>query len=158
MIYYSGLGFLFSPVFFIGALPTRATTLFPLPSVQCVSEYRHRTQCLDTCSCRQSVFCFFPFSRCSAWHAGGATAVRPKVTLMETEGTFLCVSSAILWCPPSPFQRWLDLFFSPMLLEPCQHTPLDRDMQIFSIGKQPNRPADRPVKLSVNWLLYRTAT
>lgn len=67
-------------------------------------------------------------------------AEQPKVTLMKTEGAF-CLSalpsravhppiSAVAWLPPTP-----------VILEPCQHTPLDRDMQILSSGNgQPSRP------------------
>lgn len=150
MIYYTSLGcffpsFFFFSIFFISALPTRTTTLFPLPSVECVREYRHRTRSLDTCFCLFFFFFFFS-ARPSAADAvclacrKAIGAEQPKVTLMKTEGAF-CLSalpsravhppiSAVAWLPPTP-----------VILEPCQHTPLDRDMQILSSGNgQPSRP------------------
>lgn len=134
MIYYTSLFFVCFSVFFISGLPKHTPTSFPLPSVQCVSEYRHQTQ--------SPTFAVLPSAGVALRLAcRRVIAEWPKVTLMETEGS-VCLSALPPRAvhPPISAVAWLVFVFFPVLLEPCQQTPLDRDMQILlSENSQPSR-------------------
>lgn len=121
----------FFSVFFISAVPTGSTTLFPLPSVQCVSEYRRRAAWPLALTVR-AFFSSPPLScRCSLL---GMQEADCRVAKSYTDGNwvrFLFGSSAIPCCPPSHFSSGI-FFFPPIPLELCQQTPLDRDMLMSS--------------------------
>lgn len=148
LLHQSGL---FFPFFSISALPT--WTLFPLPSVECVCEQRLWTQTLATCFCCQRFFFFFFFffsPPLSCWcflfgmQEGDHRATKSYTD--ENWGCLLFVSSAIPRCPPSHFSSGVTSLLFPVVLEPCQQTPLDRDMQILSLE---NSSASQP---SCPWL------
>lgn len=92
-----------------------------LSNVSANTDIGHRA----SCSPRQSYF--FQLSpqlpMCSAWHAEGQS--QPSQSYIDGKwGCFLFVSSAIPCCQPSPVP-----------LETCQQTPLERDMQIESASR-----------------------
>lgn len=155
MIYYTSLGcffpsFFFFSIFFISALPTRTTTLFPLPSVECVREYRHRTRSLDTCFCLFFFFFFFsPPLSCRCCLLGMQEGDRSRAAKSYTDenwGCFLFVSSAIPCCPPS--------HFSSGVTPPHPRYPgavsthaIRQGHANFVIGKWPAKP-------SMHWLWH----
>lgn len=79
-----------------------------------------------------------------------AIAERPKVTLMKTEGAF-CLSALPSHAVHPPISPVAWLFFFPALLELCQQTPLDRDMQIFVMRKQPASWAGPSIDCETVW-------
>lgn len=99
---------------------------------------------------RAFFFFFFPLSQCSAWHAGGRLQSGQKLHWWKLRALFVCqLSHPVLSTLPISAPAWF--IFSPMLLELFQQTPLDRDMQIFIIGKQPTRPG-QPASRAVHEL------
>lgn len=149
MIYYTSLFFFFLFFFQICALPTRTITLFPLPSVECVSKYRHWTPSGATCFCRQSLlvlFCFFQPSpqlvMLSAWHSGGRSQSSQKLHWWKLRVLFVCqLCHSVL--STLPFQQWRDFFF--FFFCPCSPGAMSTDAiwyghANFVIGKTASQP------------------
>lgn len=142
MIYYTSLGFFSPPSFLSVPSPHEAATSFPLPSVGCVSEYRHRAEPVPLAPAIRAFFSSPLSWRCALLGMQEGSCTAAKSYTDGNWGRFLFVSSAIPCCPPSHFSSGVTSFFSLVLLEPCQRTPLDRDMQILSSeNSQPARPS-----------------
>lgn len=91
----------FSPIFYPGALPTGTTTLLPLPSVQCASLH----------SVFSFLFLISPLpAMFSVWHAGEWSSSSQKLHWWRLRALFVCpLCHSVLSTLPS--QRWCDFSF-----------------------------------------------
>lgn len=123
MIYYTSLEF-FLPlhplIFFIGALPTGTTALFPTPDCPANTDIRHPGHLLSSPSELLLLFFFLalPSSDRSLFGMQQGDRQAAKSYTDGNWGSFLFAGSAILRCPILPSQLWRDfyLFYFPLLV------------------------------------------
>lgn len=144
MIYYTSLGF-FPPSFLSVPFPHEPCSHSRLSSVSVNRDFGHRLRPLAF-AVRASFFFFSPPLGCWCFLFGMQEGDHraTKSYTDENWGCLLFVSSAIPRCPPSHFSSGVTSLLFPVVLEPCQQTPLDRDMQILSLenssASQPSCP------------------
>lgn len=146
MIYYTSLGFFSPPSFLSVPSPHEAATSFPLPSVGCVSEYRHRTEPVPLAPAIRAFFSPPLSWRCALLGMQEGSCTAAKSYTDGNWGRFLFVSSAIPCCPPSHFSSGVTSFF------PCSPGAMSTDAirqghANFVIRKQPASQAFHKIYL-----------